>query len=134
MIHGLSHLVLSTDSVAKISDFFERVFEIRPYYKNEEFTEFVLPGKARIAFFKVTGATKKYFDASSGRKAISLGVTVHDVEATYKRATDLGLEVSGPPKDHPWGEKSFLLVDPDGNRWEVTKSPQADGFLPNLNP
>jgi uncharacterized glyoxalase superfamily protein PhnB len=31
----------------------------------------------------------------------------------------------------PWGERSFLLTDPDGNRWEITQSPSADGMLVN---
>jgi len=38
---------------------------------------------------------------------------------------------AGEPKEHPWGEKSFLLIDPDGNRWEITESPTPDGILLN---
>jgi uncharacterized glyoxalase superfamily protein PhnB len=57
---------------------------------------------------------------------------VSDVEATYRTLagmTGAGIALSGPPKDHPWGEKSFLLTDPDGNRWEITQAPSDDGML-----
>lgn len=30
---------------------------------------------------------------------------------------------------HPWGEKSFLLTDTDGNRWEIVQTPASDGML-----
>ncbi len=131
MIRNLSHLVIATEDVARMAKFFQDVFEIEPYFAKDEFTEFVLPGKARIAFFQVTGGTTKYFDAKSERKGLSLGVTVQDVEQAYQNALEAKLDVSGAPKDHPWGEKSFLVIDPDGNRWEIAATPSKDGFLPN---
>jgi len=78
----------------------------------------------------------KHFKAESQRGQIGIGITVTDVEALYARATDptsqvMGVTVSGAPKDHPWGEKSFLLIDPDQNRWEITQSPSKDGLLVN---
>ena len=40
-----------------------------------------------------------------------------------------GIQLSGPPKEHPWGDKSFLVTDPDGNRWEIAQAPSDDGML-----
>jgi hypothetical protein len=131
MIQALSHLVVAAKDVPGMAAFFQKVFEIAPYFQNEEFCEFVLPAKARVAFFSVTGKTKKFFRAESEREGVSYGVTVDNVARAFDLALESGLEVSGPPKDHPWGEKSFLLIDPEGNRWEITKSPSADGFLVN---
>jgi uncharacterized glyoxalase superfamily protein PhnB len=58
---------------------------------------------------------------------------VDDVEATYQTlaamTAEVAVDLSGPPKEHPWGEKSFLLTDPDGNRWEIAQTPSADGML-----
>jgi uncharacterized glyoxalase superfamily protein PhnB len=96
------------------------------------FTEFVLPSAFRIAFFKPVGPTAKTFSASVERNSSSIGITVDDVDAVYATVTTLeSCTVSGPPKDHPWGERSFLLTDPDGNRWEVTQAPGLDGMLKN---
>ncbi len=130
MIRAISHVVIATDGVAKITRWFESIFSIKPHFENQMFSEFVTPSRFRIAFFKPVGESAKNFDASSSRKSSTFGVTVTDVDALYQqiyRRNDVVL--SGPPKDHPWGEKSFLLEDPDGNRWEVTQSPSENGML-----
>jgi uncharacterized glyoxalase superfamily protein PhnB len=67
---------------------------------------------------------------------MSIGVTTKSVDQLFnktqtKEFQDLGIRVSGPPKEHPWGEKSFLLIDPDGNRWEITEAPSDSGMLVN---
>ncbi len=115
--------------------FFERIFNIPPHYENEEFSEFVLPSGSRVAFFKPTGKTVKYFKSEGDRSGASFGVTVEDVDAFYgncvAHASEFNIQLSGEPKEHPWGEKSFLLIDGDGNRWEITQSPSADGALVN---
>lgn len=107
-----------------------------PYFENAEFGEIVLPSKFRIAFFRVVGPAKKYFATDGERHHHSFGLTVTDVEAAHRTLTgrdalELGVTVSGPPKEHPWGEKSFLAIDRDGNRWELTESPSKDGMLTN---
>lgn len=116
--------------------FIKEVFELEAYYESPEFGEFVLPSGFRLAFFRVTGKAARFFKEATGREGMSMGVTVRDVDVLYTRVESrlekLNLQVSGPPKEHPWGEKSFLLIDPDGNRWEITKSPTEDGNLVNI--
>ncbi len=133
MIQTTSHVVIATDRVGLLAAFFGDVFEVEAHFANEEFTEFVLPSGFRVAFFVPKGKAGKFFRANGERGHVSLGTTVIDVDATYARALKAlaarGGRVSGEPKDHPWGERSFLLIDPDGNRWEVTQSPSEDGML-----
>lgn len=133
MIKALSHLVISSNNVTHISKFFQEAFEIAPHYINEEFSDFILPDKSRIAFFKPVGKVTNYFKTLEDPAHASYGLTVEDVDAFYERLMTLKenyqLEVSGEPKDHPWGEKSFLLIDPDRNRWEITQSPSKEGHL-----
>lgn len=137
MILACSHLVVAASDVPKMTKFFERVFEVKPHFSHAEFAEFVLPSRFRVAFFKPTGKSAKYFRSEGARGAAGFGITVSDVDAFYVRLLDLPpeevgkIEVSGAPKEHPWGEKSFLFVDPDGNRWEVTQTPSKDGMLIN---
>lgn len=132
MLLNGSHLVIATNDVLKISRFFEDFFELKPHFSNSEFCEFVLPSKFRLAFFKPVGKATKYFTAEGERGTASFGVTVNDTQAAYEKAIAMNADVSGPPKDHPWGEKSFLLIDPDGNRWEITQSPTVDGKLVDI--
>lgn len=131
-----SHAVITSQNVPKMAEFFEKFFEVVPYYKNKAFTEFVLPNGFRLAFFVPTGAAGERFSTQGPRHFSSMGMTTHDVDGMYERAVskemiDLGVTVSGPPKEHPWGERSFLLMDPEGNRWEIAESPTADGMLVN---
>jgi len=113
--------------------FFARAFEASPRFENDMFSEFVLPSKFRIAFFVPVGASARSFSAARERGGCAFGVTVTDVDALHQRLTSMldefGVLLSGPPKEHPWGEKSFLLIDPDGNRWEITQAPSSDGML-----
>ena len=133
MILAASHLVLATSDVARITRFFVEAFGITPVFENDMFSEFVLPSKFRVAFFKPVGASALSFDATASRAGNAVGLTVHSVDEAFARIDALGdrftHRVSGPPKDHPWGQKSFLLTDPDGNRWEITQTPTTDGRL-----
>jgi catechol 2,3-dioxygenase-like lactoylglutathione lyase family enzyme len=133
MLLACSHVVLASDDVPRITRFFERAFGLAPRFENEMFSEFVLPSKFRLAFFKPVGASARAFRAEASREGSALGLTVSDVDALFQTLTALGADaaiaLSGPPKEHPWGEKSFLLTDPDGNRWEITQTPASDGML-----
>ena len=133
MLLACSHTVLASADVPRITRFFQQAFDIAPAFENNEFSEFVLLSKFRIAFFLPTGPTTKSFDATASRAGGSLGLTVRDVDAVHARLdamrSDFSITLSGPPKDHPWGERSFLLTDPDGNRWEITQAPTESGML-----
>jgi hypothetical protein len=132
MLLACSHLVLATDDVTRITRFFAQAFDVAPRFENDLFSEFVLGSKFRVAFFKPVGSSARTFHSSSDRAASAFGVTVTDVDAAYRVLATLRefpIRLSGPPKEHPRGEKSFLLTDPDGNRWEVAQSPSADGML-----
>ncbi len=135
MVLACSHLTVATDDVPRMTRFFSQAFDAPPHFENGEFSEFVLPSRFRVAFFKPVGASARSFRASADRAGCAFGVTVTDVGATYETLAALAeaftLQLSGPPKEHPWGEKSFLLTDPDGNRWEIAQTPSADGMLVN---
>jgi uncharacterized glyoxalase superfamily protein PhnB len=133
MLLACSHLLVATGDVPKMTRFFARAFDATPKFENDMFSEFVLPSKFRLAFFKPVGASASTFHAASDRGGAAVGLTVDDVDAVHARiiamAGEFRLAISGPPKEHPWGEKSFLLTDGDGNRWEVAQSPSPDGML-----
>lgn len=135
MLLAGSHLVLATADVPRITGFFTELFGVTPHFANDMFAEFVLPSGFRIAFFKPVGPTAKTFSTISDRSGSAAGLTVDDVDAVHARFAAMdaaGAGASGPPKDHPWGARSFLLTDPDGNRWEITQSPTETGMLVNL--
>ncbi len=131
-----SHLVVTSKNVSKMTRFMESFFGVKAHYANRQFADFVLPNGFRIAFFAAIGKTVDYFSAEGERHFMSIGVTTRNLDQLYGKTQlsefiDMGIRVSGPPKEHPWGERSFLLIDPDGNRWEITESPSDSGMLVN---
>lgn len=133
MLKNCSHVTLTSNDCPRMQRFLAAAFGLQPKYANDEFFEVVLPSGFRLAVFKVLGKTADYFNAEGARGTLALGVTTDDVDALFAalepKLAEFGARVSGPPKEHPWGEKSFLLIDPDGNRWEIAQSPSESGML-----
>jgi predicted lactoylglutathione lyase len=56
------------------------------------------------------------------RSAVTLVVTVETraaVDNAYTAAVAAGAQSVVDPEDQPWGGRSGVLADPEGNRWEV---------------
>jgi uncharacterized glyoxalase superfamily protein PhnB len=49
-------------------------------------------------------------------------VRVEDVDAAFARARDAGANVVEEPTTHVYGERSCVVEDPAGHRWELTQS------------
>jgi predicted enzyme related to lactoylglutathione lyase len=52
--------------------------------------------------------------ASSGTYGVVLTVHVDDVDEAYKRANKLGAEIAADIRDEEYGQRHFLVVDPNG--------------------
>lgn len=68
-------------------------------------------------------------DSLSGSKGkgVYVYIWVDDVDAEYQRQTDLGLHPATQPRDWEWGNREFILKDPDGYKlcfWHELKSQQ----------
>jgi catechol 2,3-dioxygenase-like lactoylglutathione lyase family enzyme len=48
-----------------------------------------------------------------------------DLDATYARVQEAGLQAEAPPTVRPWGERDFLVTDPDGNLVEFGQAHKA---------
>lgn len=45
---------------------------------------------------------------------LTYGLEVDDVDAEYQRIRTQGVDTDGPPRDNPWGDRSFTVIDPNG--------------------
>jgi uncharacterized glyoxalase superfamily protein PhnB len=68
-------------------------------------------------------------DVRGEKVAPSAGVVTHevkvrvpDVDAAFERARDAGALVLEEPRTWEYGERSCLLEDPGGHRWELTQT------------
>lgn len=54
-------------------------------------------------------------------EGIWINLEVEDVDAEYTRLSNAGLSVVLTPKDEPWGERHFALLDPHGIGLKIMK-------------
>ncbi len=116
-MHLVSIRVITTD-VKSLVHFYEQVTGRQAIQYTEDFAE-LQTGAVTLAI----GSTKtlQFFggdavaQAAQNRTAI-IEFIVEDVEATYQRISDLiGASLVQAPTTMPWGNKSLLFRDPDGN-------------------
>jgi uncharacterized glyoxalase superfamily protein PhnB len=49
-------------------------------------------------------------------------IRVDDVDAAFARASEAGARVLEEPETHMYGERSCVVEDPGGHRWELTQT------------
>lgn len=55
-------------------------------------------------------------------KSCSVMVRVEDVDGHCERARRSGMRITREPKDYPYGERQYNVVDFAGHRWSFTQS------------
>ncbi|WP_087484223.1 VOC family protein [Brachybacterium massiliense] len=112
----LSATRIITDDVDALVAFYESATGITADRLHPMFAELRTPsGTLAIA----SSATVPLLgdDAAEARanRSITLDFLVDDVEATYKDLQDVVDVFVNAPTDMPWGNRSLLVRDPDGN-------------------
>ena len=107
---------LITTDVAGMAGFYERVTGVRAVWSNENFAELSI-GSATIAI--ASTETVPLFGAGSAEPGANRGVIIEflvdDVDGAYARLTDAVQSFVNEPTTMPWGNRSLLFRDPDGN-------------------
>ncbi|AXK36851.1 VOC family protein [Streptomyces armeniacus] len=105
-----------TDDVARLVAFYERATGTTASWANEDFAE-LRHASATLAI----GSTRTVplFAPGSARPAANrsaiLEFLVDDVDSVYENLTDWVGEFVTEPTTLPWGNRSLLFRDPDGN-------------------
>ncbi|HSX14874.1 MAG TPA: VOC family protein [Candidatus Saccharimonadales bacterium] len=70
-------------------------------------------------------------EADKGDKGagVFLYFNVDDVDATYKELADAGIKPATEPADQPWGNREFVILDPDGYKLVIFKRKAAKNPL-----
>jgi catechol 2,3-dioxygenase-like lactoylglutathione lyase family enzyme len=64
---------------------------------------------------------------------VYLYIWVEDVDAKYAETKKLGMCASSEPRDWPWGNREFVIKDPDGYKlcfWSKSTSDQPTKSVP----
>jgi predicted enzyme related to lactoylglutathione lyase len=105
-----------TGDVARLVDFYERVTAVRASWANEDFAELRTPS----ATLAIAGTrTVPLFAPGSahpgGNRSVILEFRVDDVDDVYRNLTGFVADFVNEPTTMPWGNRSLLFRDPDGN-------------------
>lgn len=76
-------------------------------YSNWFWIDFVLIDDENAEFSKEANAENK-------GAGLFIYLSVENVDETYEEILKLGLKPSSEPRDWPWGNREFVLRDPDG--------------------
>jgi catechol 2,3-dioxygenase-like lactoylglutathione lyase family enzyme len=73
------------------------------------------PNGAQLGVLKeeVDGELPELVPATDGR-GFWLSLDVADADAEYERLMKAGVTIVAPPQDKPWGERLFVVRDPNG--------------------
>lgn len=105
-----------TNDVARLVDFYERATGVAADWANEDFAELRV-ASATLAI----GSTRtvRLFAPGSARPAdnhsVILEFLVDDVDGVHKNLTGFVEDFVNEPTTLPWGNRSLLFRDPDGN-------------------
>jgi predicted enzyme related to lactoylglutathione lyase len=114
--HSLVSIRLITDDVARLVDFYEKVSGTPVRWSTPDFAEVETPaGTLAIGSTR----TVALFGAGSARAADNhtaiIEFLVDDVDTEYERISQITTEFVIAPTTMPWGNRSMLFRDPDGN-------------------
>ena len=121
-----------TDDVEGLGAFYARLIGV-PVTLNEYYVE-VPAGPMSVGFSKrrYTEYHRNLPAAATDRAAegvqdhgpeVILDFLVDDVDAEYERIKALGVEWVLPPTTQPWGNRSMIFRDPEGNLINVFSRP-----------
>ncbi len=105
-----------TDDIRRLVKFYEDVTGLELKWSTEDFAELATPactlaiGSTRTVALSGVGAAR----AADNRTAI-IEFRVDDVDREYARLQPLVADFVQTPTTMPWGNRSLLFRDPDGN-------------------
>jgi predicted enzyme related to lactoylglutathione lyase len=107
---------ITTGDVARLADFYERATGLPASWSNRDFAEIgtasatlAIAGTRTVPLFAPDAA------GPSGNRSVIIEFLVDDVDGVYENLTGFVADFVNKPTTMPWGNRSLLFRDPDGN-------------------
>lgn len=114
-----------TDDVERLAAFYERVTGRTAERPAPVFAQIVGPGATLAIAHPTTVAMLGDAVAPGANRSVLVELEVADVDAELARLAPEPEDVVLPPSTMPWGNRSALLRDPDGNVVNLFSRPGA---------
>ena len=96
-------------------DFYTTYLGFRTVAECDFYVQLAHPGGAQISFLRheLDGPSPELVSATDGR-GFWLNLDVADADAEYARLAAAGVTLATPVEDKPWGDRQFIVRDPNG--------------------
>lgn len=112
----LTSLRIITQDIKKSVGFYEKTMNVTAQWYTEDFAEL---STSTITMAIGSTRTMKMFSEGltefSGTKSTIIEFMVKDVDAEFERIKLITSDIVQEPTTMPWGNRSLLFSDPDGN-------------------
>jgi uncharacterized glyoxalase superfamily protein PhnB len=108
---------LSSEAFVASRDFYVAMFDLVVSVELDDWYLQLMPEsdtRLNIGFVKPDHELFAGRTASSGTYGVVLTIHVDDVDEAYKRAKRLGAEIAAEIRNEDYGQRHFLVVDPNG--------------------
>jgi catechol 2,3-dioxygenase-like lactoylglutathione lyase family enzyme len=113
-------LTISTNKLEQSRDFYRETLGFSLVFENDNYIEMLAEGSTTMGVSFVTP------ELSGGEKftgeGIILSFEVADVDAEFARLKAAGVRILEEIRDKAWGERSFVINDPNGVHVYIYKS------------
>jgi predicted enzyme related to lactoylglutathione lyase len=108
---------ISSELFAASRDFYVELFDLVVSVELDDWYLQLMPPddpSLNIGFVKPAHELFAGRAAPAGEYALVLTIHVDDVDAAYERAHRMGADVAGEIRNEEYGQRHFLVVDPNG--------------------
>jgi predicted enzyme related to lactoylglutathione lyase len=118
-----------TDNVKRLVQFYEQVTGLSPKWYTEDFAELASPSSilaiASTRTIELLGANAA---SPAQNHTVIIEFLVNDVDQEYEKLKNIISEFVKEPTTMPWGNRSLLFRDPDGNLVNFFRPTSADAI------
>ena len=113
---NLVSLRIITANIVTLVEFYEKATGVEAKWSTDDFAEIVTN-----SFTLAIGSTRTLAFFGEGvaqpatNKSVIIEFLVENVDAEYERIKDLSIDIVQKPTTMPWGNRSLLFRDTDGN-------------------
>ncbi len=110
---------ICSDDLEGSRDFYVGLLGFSVNYESDWYVQFCAPDNSEVQYGIIKRdhnlVPKQYQSPPGGMPPTGMYVTfvVSDVDAVYKKAIEMGLEIIQPPRNEFYGQRRFLTRDPN---------------------
>ena len=114
-----------TEKLSESKDFYVRLFGGEVVYDSDWFVLLRI-GEGELGFLVPHHESQApIFQPAFTGKGVFVAIDVEDVAAEYERIRSMGIPIEVPLRDEPWGDRHFVVVDPNGIGVDVVQRVQG---------